>query len=245
MGALLSSKPLGIVGKVNSMKSDLFELVTQKDFEKLLTELNKNKRLLHIRHSLGYSLLHVVSEFGPPDLVQFLIDEGLDPNDRDESGETPLFWAVAEPNLQAADVLLANGAELEVFNDEGFAPIHTAVYDGGTETIDYLLSKEVSIDLNSRHGTTLLHTAAGALDKDLILFLIEKGSDINYQDNRGWTPLMYSIMSSSVYWDLKIDISDNLLKLGADPNIRSIDGKNAWDFVQQFTKDGFLKLLRK
>lgn len=51
------------------------------------------------------------------EVIQFLIDNGVDPNFDEGDGETPIHVAIWEENFEAASVLLSNGAILGNLND--------------------------------------------------------------------------------------------------------------------------------
>ncbi len=84
----------------------------------LLPLLHANPSLASTQDEHGYSILHAAASYNHLDLLRTVVNElGVDPNIRDEDGETPLF--VVE-TVEAAQVLIDElGADSQVRNDEG------------------------------------------------------------------------------------------------------------------------------
>ena len=68
-------------------------------------------------------------------------------------------------------------------------------------------------------GWTLLHFAAAEGRREVALFLIHHGLDVNAVTNEGMTPLQIAIRCHA-----KEEIVKQLLKRGANPNIKDQDG---------------------
>lgn len=83
----------------------------------LLPLLRSNTALASSQDNHGYSILHAAASYNHNDLLRMLVSEfHVDPNIKDEDGETPLF--VVE-TVEAAQILEELGADLTIKNAEG------------------------------------------------------------------------------------------------------------------------------
>ena len=98
------------------------------------------------------------------DVVQELLDSGIDPNKDPVPVDIPL---------------------------EGAYPLHLAVVKGNKEIVQILLNNEADIDLKAKNNdqATPLHWAAFFGQKDMVSLLIESGAAINILDANHATPL--------------------------------------------------------
>ena len=114
-------------------------------------------------------------------LVQFLIEQGADPNTRDaETGETPLHAALTNEDRALYDrgvqLLLAAGADVNAATLPGVAtgslmrdaftrgetPLHRAALYGTPATLGLLIEAGAHIDAKDAHGETPLGYASWA-----------------------------------------------------------------------------------
>ena len=75
----------------------------------------------------GCTLLHCASKNGHLQVMQHLIDRGIELEAVDKAGNTALHLAVANGQTEAMDLLLACGASSNVLNQAQDTPLHIAV----------------------------------------------------------------------------------------------------------------------
>lgn len=93
------------------------------------------------RDSFGGTALHAAMFQNNLEIVELLIDAGLDVNAQGISnGYTPLHDAVWNNNLGAAKLLVQNGAKIDITSKEGLTPHEKALKEGKTEIAAYLKS---------------------------------------------------------------------------------------------------------
>ena len=73
-------------------------------------------------------------------LVQSLIQEGIDPNQRFEMGATALMIATQEGNKDIVEFLLAQGADPNQKTETDISPLMVAAAKGNTEIAKILVS---------------------------------------------------------------------------------------------------------
>ena len=114
----------------------------------LLPLLRANPSLASLQDEHGYSILHAAASYNHLDLLRTLVNElHVDPNIKDEDGETALF--VVE-TVEAAQVLIDElGADPRIKNDEGVIAEVKIQTEGDFITIAEFL-RESRIQSNSR-----------------------------------------------------------------------------------------------
>ncbi|XP_055954960.1 ankyrin repeat domain-containing protein 1 isoform X2 [Patella vulgata] len=132
--------------------------------------------MLHVKNRYGDSLLHYACRYGTKDCVKYLLEQGLDTNDRNDDNETPVFYCVLS-NKQPLDkiqLLFSAGAMLHVKTRYGRSLLHWACQYGTIDCVRYLL--EQGLDTNDRNDynmTPVFHCVSSnkqPLDKIQLLF---------------------------------------------------------------------------
>lgn len=102
----------------------------------------------------GYNILFPAAGFNSnEEVVQLLIDFGLDPNHRAFTGSTPAHLAVsrADDNIKILKTFLKNGASMDVTNHKGFTPL--------IETMrGFVLNRGVNKKKSKKLGFVIEHT---------------------------------------------------------------------------------------
>lgn len=70
-------------------------------------------------------------------MVEFLLNNGANPNMRNDVGNTPLHWACSHGNEGVVSLLIANGAKLYK-NGIGRSPIEIAKQHNKQEIVSWL-----------------------------------------------------------------------------------------------------------
>jgi hypothetical protein len=74
--------------------------------------------------------LHLAVYFGAGDIVEALIQKGVEIDAKNSYGQTPLSWAAHEGHKAVVKQLLDKGADLESQDREDLMPLHRAVIGG-------------------------------------------------------------------------------------------------------------------
>ncbi|KDO18992.1 TKL protein kinase [Saprolegnia parasitica CBS 223.65] len=130
--------------------------------------------------------------------VQAYLDNSVDVNCTDSSGQTPLHFAASSGRLEIVRLLLKTGAAIDVQAIYGFTPMHYAAWLGQLEVVRFLLAKGAAIDLKDEGGETPLHRAASYGRLDVVRLLLEKGAVIDVKTNNGETALHLAASSGHV-----------------------------------------------
>ena len=128
-------------------------------------------------------------------LQQLLARDASAVNAVGPGGWTPLHLAVYFGHADAADRLLAHGADVHAWsaNESHNQPLHAATAGPHKEQIPAIARRLIAqgADVNARQhgGWTPLHAAADDGPLDLITLLLDAGADVNAANDYGQTAL--------------------------------------------------------
>ncbi|MBI1215657.1 MAG: hypothetical protein GC185_07555 [Alphaproteobacteria bacterium] len=152
------------------------------------------------------------------DMVLALIDYGLDVNEKDDDGETALFYLLQhrssrEEGLPFLRLLIENGADVDkAINYWEETPLLAAARADFEEAVERLL--ELGADPNRKshlQDTPLLAACAETWNAHIVTMLLDAGADIHATDRTGRTPLHLAARNN------RLDIVKTLLARGANP----------------------------
>jgi ankyrin repeat protein len=174
---------------------------------------------------------------GRTDVVKLLLNRGANANAVDTgsggTGETALHSATrSEANtLNIVGLLLGAGASVNVQDKSGKTPLMNAL--DHRDIVFLLLQSSANLNLRDDVGATALMYAAARHLAGMIKVLVDKGGDINAQNNRGWTPLMYT--SGAIDSVDDPETVQAVLDNGADVNKPDV---NAWTALMYAAQKG-------
>ncbi|XP_051170463.1 ankyrin-3-like [Leptopilina boulardi] len=133
----------------------------------------------------------------------------------DENELTPLNVAILQNHLELAKILVQNGADVNIVNNDGETPLHKASKRGNIQLVEILLQNGANINAKDNRDITPLYVAILYDHSELAKILVQNGADVNIVNNDGETPLNLATQM------IKIDIQfvEILLKNGANVNI--------------------------
>jgi ankyrin repeat protein len=74
----------------------------------------------------GNTGLHWAAHLGLAEMARLLIDNGADPNARNDDNNTPLHWAAGDGHKELVVMLLAHGANVNAVGKGGWTPLRWA-----------------------------------------------------------------------------------------------------------------------
>ncbi len=128
------------------------------------------------------------------DVLNLLIEHNQPVNNKDDRGKTPFYWAVLRKHFQIADLLLAQGVDVNVTYkiDTPIPLLHHEAKDGKVQGLEYLLKNGANPNLQTSFEDSLdaaLHWACKKGKHKSVELLMKYGADKNLKNNAGQTPV--------------------------------------------------------
>ncbi|PVD21521.1 hypothetical protein C0Q70_17319 [Pomacea canaliculata] len=167
--------------------------------------------------------------------VRQLLENGINPNFRDGSGNFPVHIVcdlpfTGEDTITPAllELLLFMGADLQAQDRFGRVPLHLAVAKSPA-LVTTLLDKGCSINAQDNGGATALMAACGSncgsCTADVVEILIGHGCNVHIQDKEGNTALHYICKNASLSTQTRDRVVWSLLHAGASATTCRHDGR--------------------
>ena len=176
------------------------------------TDNDKEDMLLIKKELNTCDALCVASQRGAVETVCFLVEEGVNKDDVDKDGWTPLSNAALKGHLAVIQYLLEHGADKEKATNIGRSPLWIAAQQGHLTVVQYLLEQGADKGKNSNEGASPLYIAALNCHLGVVQYLLEHGADKDKLNNNGASPLYMAAQNGHLV------VVQYLLEHGADVN---------------------------
>ena len=143
---------------------------------------------------IGPTLLSIAARRAGPsasETMDLFVRAGADVNHRGLKGRTALHDVVYSGSVEAAEVLLESGADVNARDDTQATPLNSLLFEAPAynPVAELLLSRGADPNLPDQMGVTPLHRASGAGNEDAVRLLLDHGADPSAKDFQGKTPL--------------------------------------------------------
>jgi ankyrin repeat protein len=169
--------------------------------------------------------------------VSAMIAAGTNPNVRSVEGATPLLIAVVNGRLSTVKLLLAHGADPNEPNAKGDAPLAYAVSKNLPDVAEALIAGGALVDKKSSDGTTPIMLAVKNDNPAMIAILVAHGASLSAKSSGG-SPLMVALRMG------RIDLLQNLLRQGVDPNEPDESGQTPIEFATYANRPDLVSALQ-
>ncbi|MBA4696794.1 MAG: ankyrin repeat domain-containing protein [Legionella sp.] len=192
-----------VSSKTSSYTHPVFQAIRQGDFLKLKSLVTGNIELIHKIDKGGFTPLHEACKQGHPSMVEFLIKNGADINQKDDTNATALFIAslgghyeivcflLEQKNIQTAEKV--NG--LDGKKGSAGTALHAAIRNGSNYTaiVEKLLQNDNTLmNIPIELGITPFHRAVDFGSIDTVKLFIKNKVNVNRALDNGQTPIFYA-----------------------------------------------------
>ena len=197
------NKRVAMVRKLSDAQYNEFvEICKSGSVESFEAKLENENISPNARYSGGMSdeyLLNIAALNSPnADIVNFLLDKGIDVNQADKDYNwTALLSAVcrADGNLEIVETLIDAGADVNASGgDDGSSVLMFAAKSGTPEVVKFLIDSgaKVNPQVGTYNFTALIAAAVGTENPDVIVTLLNAGADAKLKDKLGKRAIDYA-----------------------------------------------------
>jgi ankyrin repeat protein len=188
---------------------------------------------VNARHRMSHTLLDSEATSVPADInrIRFLLENGADPNLRDDRGSCPLIEAAMSKNYEVVDLLLEMGADINAQENNGKTALHYSLF-GSPLSAKQLIDRGANLELCEQDGDTPLILAVKVpemSDIDLVGALLERGANPNATGR----PDKIRPVHVAAYLG-HTELVRKLVSFGADINAADAEERTPLDFAIQF-----------
>lgn len=186
----------------------------------------------------GFTALHLASEFGYADLVDYFLSKNADANKKSYIASRPLFLAVGNSHLDVVKILIKNGAHVNFNTCNGSTALLSAVSCNHEEIVNILLKSGAIVNVcDNKQNLTPLHLAACEGYRGIAKMLIEYGADVDVSDYQGATPLILAAINGHR------EVAQLLLEHGALVHKTSAHGITALHMGAMYSGSAIIQFL--
>ena len=231
--------------KVQDNSTGLWTAARTGDLQAIKRYIEEDGNINALDKGFQVSAMSWSALYGQTEVVQLLIENGVDVNIKNGDGATPLHSAAFLGRVDVAKLLLENGADLKARNDDGATPVDVLFVNWETTTfigslIGVDIKKEKATVMKGRNEIAKLFGIDGVLNEagtfpaqrlseaaftgDLTTMkqALTQGADVNTIDPQSGSTLL---ATAALMGHTKV--VSVLLEHGADVNARSRDGGTA------------------
>lgn len=178
---------------------EVFAFIRKGDYNKVkecIGDIDVNKIYNGEITLLSYACL-----FGQLDIIELLLENGVDVNYRNSLDSTPLIEAINYENPKTAIFLIEKGADVEVMSKLGSSPLLLSIIRENETLFDFIISRiksKTSIEKKDHYGRSPLMHAAIKGNVHMGKVLIDKGASINITDLNGDTALNLAVRNQRI-----------------------------------------------
>ena len=149
---------------------------------------------------------------------------------------TPLVAALHGKHFQVAELLLRNGADVDVRDGYENTLLRVAC-NSGFDIVKWLLDHGADVNTQNHELWTPLHSAADHGHLQIFQMLVEHNANIHIRESRGSSPLHVATCPQVKHSQCHVDMMQILLDHGANPN--ALDNDNSTPLHLSSWWDGF------
>ena len=137
---------------------DLYEAASIGDLDRVKSQIENQPRLINSFAADGFTPLGLSCFFGHIDVAKYLIEKGADTSQASDNPlkVAPIHSACTISNYEIAELLVLNGADVNVREQADYAPLHIASISGQTKLAKLLIENGAEINAKMTNGKTPL-----------------------------------------------------------------------------------------
>ena len=121
------------------------------------------------------------------EVVQILVDAGVDVNAKDSDGDPLIYTAIRKGESEVVQILVEAGADVNAKDGDGNPLLYKAIREGKPEIVRILVDAGADAHASDSDGDLLLYTAIREGKPEIVRILVDAGADAQRKRQR-WRP---------------------------------------------------------
>ncbi|KAF1730092.1 Vegetative incompatibility protein HET-E-1 [Beauveria bassiana] len=211
-----------------------------------MTDESQDMPLLGDESQRGLTALHYSALTGCPQMTEFFLQHGANPNAASEFGETPLHLALKrdlagarwpafsdrwdDPTYRVEYILDLIEVDPDDEDDTEYCTTQKIIEEHRADVLTLLLGDgKTDVTARDDDGATALHSVryGSSTSPDIVKQLIQRGADISARNNRGQTPLHLACFKGDAHSII------TFLEYGADIGATDYGGVNCLHYAAE------------
>ena len=190
----------------------------------------------------GENALHTAC-IGKGDIntIQWLLEQGFSPENKDNNGRNAFDYAAEKGNLSVLKFFKEINVDIKVISPQGENALHNAcIGTGDINTIQWLVDQGFSPEHKNNNGRNAFHYAAGGGNLSVLKFFKEINVDIKVISSQGENALHTACIGKG-----DINTIQWLLEQGFSPEHKDNNGYNAFHYAAEKGNLSVLKFFKE
>ena len=129
---------------------DVYNFARDGDVDELIIALNQGDNSSIWYRESGWTALHWAALSDNMNIVEILLDRGIDINSKDNNDNTALHLAAIKGNINIVEILLDRGIDINSKGNDGRTALHWAASNGNMNIVEILLLSLIHISEPTR-----------------------------------------------------------------------------------------------
>ena len=215
------------------------------DYQDLTVSLIDKAANVKIKNVNNVAPLHLAAKYKYKQLLEYLLDHGIDVNLCSNDGYNALHFLCSEQNCtnirdeaNMVRLLVSKGCNVHARTKEGLTALHIASQSGSYSIVEALLQHGADVDCTVNNGITPLHFASMLGRHEVVETLLKHGADVNSaEDSDLSTPLHVAVQNEH---HVAVNL---LLRSGADISAKQRNLATAIDVADNCKDRNILRTL--
>ena len=170
--------------------------------------------------------------------VNGFLSAGMNPNEKNQDGDTVLTAAAARGDLKIVNVLIKGGGNVNAKGRNNWTALLLALQDKQDAVSEVLLARDdVDLKAETPEGMTALMIAVWTQKTQFVRAMLDRRADVNHQDKDGDTALHGAALNGDVR------LLQMLLDHGASPNVKNKLGGTALMWAASYGYDEAIQIM--